>query len=145
MIDLVNVVTGNGYLLHLGALLDEEQIPPETNIPADIPLALWHDGSPLFDRQNPRPIEGRISSVWPILIGARSYFVVAGEVEDEVWLTLQFSEPDQPPYSSERTQAVNVRGRNVWMSHPRTMHRRDAVTLTWPDGRSESIIIDPTA
>jgi hypothetical protein len=95
-----------------------------------------------YDVWSPRPVEGRIGSIWPVLVNTDSQFVVAGEAEAEGTVVLEFSEPDQPSCDREVTRAVNVRGGIVWIGHPRKMHRRDVVTLTWPDGRFESITID---
>ena len=148
MIELMTVVAPNGSLLHLGAMPDEQHRPPDTNVPKDVPLAFWHDDSPLFDEENPVPIMGRISSIWPVLIAGGSYFVVAGEVENENvdGVLLRFSKPEQPPFAEEMASVTNVLGRRVWMSHPHKMPRKWVVSAKWlPSGTEESVLVDPVS
>lgn len=146
MIELLSIVGPNGSLLHLGAALDEDRLPPETRVPKDVPLAFWHDDSPLFDLENPHPISGRLCPVWPVLIAGDSYLVLAGEVEDAVdGVMLSFSEPDEEPYAQRPAPVSDVLGRRVWMSHPEKMRRRTAVRVVWLHGEPESILIDPMA
>lgn len=113
-------------------------------MPADAPLALWHDGSRAFDRENPRSITGRIGSLLPVLISGGSYFVVAGEVDDEDvgHVRLLFSEPGQELYQEQIMRVTDVRGRRVWLSHPEKMRRRTVATVVWlRGGESESVTV----
>ena len=143
MIELMNVAMRDGSRVFLGALLDHEQLPPETNVPGDAPLGLWHERSPFFDRANPRSIAARLGSIWPVLVGGDSFFVVAGEVEEGVdRVRLLFSEPGQEPHSQQVAHVANIRERRVWMSHPEKMRRRTVVSAEWlPGGESESLTV----